>query len=160
MDTYAGNGACPGYYLNSSHKSTGHGDNRWIYSYYYTGGSAGNPAGKNYYSPGQDGTGGVIILVVHGKFIVNLGASITSNGSQAGATYHTGESYYYITTGVGNSGGGSINIFLKNLDYTNYRNYSSKWSFCYSNSSKWKRHGKHRQVLGNIRTLNCSSDDK
>lgn len=91
--------------------------------HFYAGGSAGNPAGKNYY-PGEDGTGGVIILVVHGKLIINLGASITSNGSQAGKTVitlYTEHSYFY---GSGNSGGGSINIFHKGL-YENYRNNSS-----------------------------------
>lgn len=101
IDTYAGCGGHDGLYA----------------SQYYFGGAAGNPAGKSYNS-GMDGTGGLIILVVHGKLMINLSGKILANGSKAGNSASTYSGRVYVQP-CGNSGGGSINIFLRNMDYTN-----------------------------------------
>ena len=79
----------------------------------YGGSGAGNPGGQKY-SKAEDGTGGVIILIIHGKLTINLNGKIIANGSKggngAGRVPH-GQGYQYGYGGCG-SGGGSINIFV------------------------------------------------
>jgi hypothetical protein len=78
------------------------------------GGGAGNPGGagqrmapSNYsaYS-GENGTGGLLILVVHGDIIFGPAGKITSNGSGGGKGHNASG---------GGSGGGAIHIFHKGI---------------------------------------------
>jgi len=86
------------------------------------GGGAGNPGGFGGYSPGsgsgkgndanskgQDGTGGIIVLVVGGTLTIN--GSIVANGRNGG----TGLSGYAAFAGGGASGGGSIILAYKSI---------------------------------------------
>ena len=86
----------------------------WHYS---AGGGAGNPGGKPAISgsrvtayPGEDGTGG--LLIIYASQIINNGI-IQANGSDGGSATKTGSKIH--TTGGGGSGGGSVNLFFTQL---------------------------------------------
>jgi len=66
------------------------------------GGGAGNPGGTNTNS-GENGTGGLIILIVGGNLTIGGSASILAKGKLGGASY----------AGGGSSGGGNILILYK-----------------------------------------------
>lgn len=68
-----------------------------------------------YSRPSVTGSGGLIILIVYGNLWLNLGSSITANGSALNA-YNDGANS--IIGGAG-SGGGSINIFYGGLFINN-----------------------------------------
>lgn len=67
------------------------------------GGGAGNPGGR---PRGNEGTGGLLILIVKGNLKIGPNASITSNGSNGGNATDPGS-----WGGGGGSGGGIIIIF-------------------------------------------------
>lgn len=71
------------------------------------GGGAGNPGGVGGIAEnnGEDGTGGLIILVVRGNLTIGANGSIESKGKNGGLSNMSNSS------GGGGSGGGSINIF-------------------------------------------------
>jgi hypothetical protein len=76
-----------------------------IFGWGYSAGGAGNPGQANYDNGsssihGQDGTGGLLIIIA--KSIINNG-SIVSNGSNGGLGPYPG----------GGSGGGSIQLFYR-----------------------------------------------
>lgn len=77
------------------------------------GGGAGNPGGscKNPARNGANGTGGLMILFVHGEVIINTSGSIQANGSAGGAN-HGAAGQFGSGRGAG-SGGGAIYLFAK-----------------------------------------------
>lgn len=83
------------------------------------GGGAGNNGGLGKYvgsgtgiaSPGENGTGGLIVLVIKGNLIIGPNGLIAANGSKGGDSTTNG-----FRVGGGGSGGGSINIlYTKNI---------------------------------------------
>jgi hypothetical protein len=75
------------------------------------GGGAGNPGGGAGYGPGsvgQSGTGGLLILIVHGNLTLGSAGRIVSDGANGGA----GEG---SRSGGGSSGGGCIDIYHKGV---------------------------------------------
>lgn len=75
----------------------------------YGGPGAGNPGGwaNTAATKATDGTGGLLILVVDGRVIVN--GSIQSNGCKGGNSYAKGS--VYLSRGGAGSGGGAIHLF-------------------------------------------------
>jgi len=90
-------------------------------------GGAGNDGGRgqgytSWYAPahGNDGTGGVIILIVGGNLTVGASGAIRANGAQGGggdyaAEYERDSSY----TGQGGGSGGGIVLALHKGTYSN-----------------------------------------
>lgn len=83
---------------------------------FHTGGGSGNPRGNGTCSnvAAEDGTGGLIVLVVRGSLVVGSGGRITAEGSAGG---------YPTATNLGNSrgggsGGGNI-VLAYTTSYTN-----------------------------------------
>lgn len=76
--------------------------------YWPGGGGAGNPGGPGGgqgAGTGQNGTGGLLILIVKGNIIFGPGGQIVSAGSKGGLGYESG----------GGSGGGAIHVFHKGI---------------------------------------------
>ena len=90
------------------------------------GGGAGNPGGSPRYdgSSGNNGTGGVLILVVKGNLVVSSSGSISANGSNGGNSNDGPLGGF----GGGGSGGGSINI-IYGENYSNSGSITANGGF-------------------------------
>lgn len=79
-------------------------------------GGAGNPGGSglDHCYAGDDGTGGLLVILCSGNITINSGGKIESNGSNGGGTDLSGSNDY----GGGGSGGGNIVLAYAGI-YTN-----------------------------------------
>jgi hypothetical protein len=79
------------------------------------GGGAGNPGGggSTAWAPAQNGTGGLLILIVMGYLYIHSSAYIRANGRDGGAA--SADSGVTLAFGGGGSGGGSILILYGSL---------------------------------------------
>lgn len=73
----------------------------------YGGAGAGNPGGSRY-GTGGNGTGGVIILIVHGKLKLGISGSIKSNGTSGSAGERDDDTW----AGSGGGSGGRFHQYI------------------------------------------------
>lgn len=99
------------------------------------GGGAGNNGGTGSSAgctgnPGQTGTGGLLIIMVMGKILIETEASLESNGSHGGSSYSSG----------GGSGAGAIHVFhgkdYKNFGAINVNGGRSNGTYSYTTGGK------------------------
>jgi hypothetical protein len=90
------------------------------YGNYYGGGGAGNPGGEggnttvggNVILSGEDGTGGLLILIVEGQLAV--AGVVSANGSNGGVNDNLSSGNH---ASGGGSGGGSVNLYVAGESY-------------------------------------------